>query len=109
MTNWRFICWIRPCFPPQQKLRVVIDQLVPIIDESRSGTKILIFTEYRASQAYLERALRHYFGDRYTELIHGGNRTTNVAPQLCASRAKHSFCSRRKPAAKVSTFSGDVT
>jgi hypothetical protein len=72
MTNWRFICWIRPCFPPQQKLRVVIDQLVPIIDESRSGTKILIFTEYRASQAYLERALRHYFGDRYTELIHGG-------------------------------------
>lgn len=55
-----------------QKLRVFIDQLVSIIDERRSGTKILIFTEYRATQAYLERALQRHFGERCTELIHGG-------------------------------------
>ncbi|GAB3679028.1 helicase-related protein [Salinisphaera aquimarina] len=55
-----------------QKLRVFIEQLVAIIDEHQSGTKILIFTEYRATQAYLQAALERRFGDNCVELIHGG-------------------------------------
>ncbi|MES1949834.1 helicase domain protein [Salinisphaera sp. S4-8] len=55
-----------------QKLRVFMEQLVAIVDENQAGTKILIFTEYRATQAYVQAALEQRFGDTCVELIHGG-------------------------------------
>jgi superfamily II DNA/RNA helicase len=55
-----------------QKLAVFVEQLVTIIDSYQIGTKVLIFTEYLATQQYLRRALETRFGERCVELIHGG-------------------------------------
>ena len=55
-----------------QKLQVFINQLIAIINANQGGTKILIFTEYRATQAYLESELEQHFGDDSVERIHGG-------------------------------------
>ena len=42
-----------------EKLRLFLDQVVePLV---REGKKLLVFTEYRATQTYLEGALRHRF------------------------------------------------
>lgn len=54
-----------------KKLRVFIEQLVYIIDNNQTGTKVLIFTEYRATQSYLQTVLHEHFGDGCVELING--------------------------------------
>ena len=52
------------------KLRKFINTIVsPVV---RSGEKLLIFTEYRATQEYLDRALNQHFHGSQVALIHGG-------------------------------------
>ena len=51
-----------------------LEQLVALIDDSEVGTKILVFTEYRATQAYLADALERQFSPGCVDLIHGGQR-----------------------------------
>lgn len=55
-----------------EKLKVFIGQLVDIIESHQPGTKVLIFTEYRATQDYLRLALEARFATGCTEVIHGG-------------------------------------
>lgn len=57
-----------------QKLTSFIERLVEIVDANRRGEPILIFTEYRATQDYLESALTERFGSGSVELIHGGQK-----------------------------------
>ena len=54
-----------------QKLASFMSQVVDIVQHSREGEKILIFTEYRATQSYLQFALERRFGAGSVELIHG--------------------------------------
>lgn len=55
-----------------RKLEVFVNKLVEIIERHESGSKVLVFTEYRATQSYLKRALEDRFGSGCVELIHGG-------------------------------------
>ena len=54
------------------KLQSFMEQLIAIVDSHREGERILIFTEYRATQRYLESALTDRFGNHAVALIHGG-------------------------------------
>ena len=54
------------------KLQSFMERLLEIVDSHREGERILIFTEYRATQSYLEKALMARFGNNAVALIHGG-------------------------------------
>jgi superfamily II DNA or RNA helicase len=54
-----------------QKLRKFIESLIPRILENNNKEKILIFTEYRSTQKYLETALERAFGSGSVGLING--------------------------------------
>lgn len=56
------------------KLRAFIEQMLALIHAHDSGEKILIFTEYRATQSYLKTALEREFGAGCVDLIHGGQK-----------------------------------
>ncbi len=53
------------------KTSMFINELVPQILENNPEEKILIFTEYKGTQAYLAEALRNNFGTDSVYLIHG--------------------------------------
>lgn len=54
------------------KLKAFTDQMVDLIHAKDADQKILIFTEYRATQSYLQKTLQKQFGGASVELIHGG-------------------------------------
>lgn len=54
-----------------RKIRSFVDGLVNQVLNANPTEKILIFSEYRATQEYIASALRSRFGDRSVELIHG--------------------------------------
>jgi len=54
-----------------RKLKGFIDQLITEILGSNPNEKVLIFTEYRTTQAYIRDALKTRFGERSVELING--------------------------------------
>lgn len=53
------------------KLRSFLDDLVPQIESQRSNEKVLIFTEYRATQEYVRQFLEQRYGQGSVFLIHG--------------------------------------
>jgi superfamily II DNA or RNA helicase len=55
-----------------RKIRVFIDELVESVLHNNPHEKILIFSEYRATQDYITEALRTRFGAGTVALIHGG-------------------------------------
>ena len=55
-----------------QKLRLFMSTLLDLLLAENSNEKILIFTEYRATQDYLRTALTERFGEGKVDLIHGG-------------------------------------
>ncbi len=55
-----------------KKISAFIDGLVQEVLKNDPSKKILIFTEYRASQDYIANALSQKFGDTAVTLIHGG-------------------------------------
>lgn len=55
-----------------KKLESFIEHLVELVRNEHEGEKILVFTEYRATQEYLQRALEERFGESTVQLIHGG-------------------------------------
>jgi superfamily II DNA or RNA helicase len=54
------------------KIRKFIEELVQQVLSVNSTEKVLIFSEYRATQDYVSNALRHEFGTNSVSLIHGG-------------------------------------
>lgn len=54
-----------------RKLKGFSDQLISRILESNPNEKVLIFTEYRTTQAYIRQALEKRFGEGSVELING--------------------------------------
>ncbi|MCK2183595.1 helicase-related protein [Halomonas getboli] len=54
------------------KLNSLMDTIIHKILNNSPGERILIFTEYRATQKYLKTALREKFGPDTVQLIHGG-------------------------------------
>lgn len=53
------------------KLRSFLNDLVPQIESQRSNEKVLIFTEYRATQEYIRHFLERHYGQGSVLLIHG--------------------------------------
>jgi len=65
-----------------EKLRLFLERVVdPLIAE---GKRLLVFTEYRATQTYLEEALRERYPDRGIALING---SMDLASKLESIRA----------------------
>lgn len=56
------------------KLQAFVENMVALIHAQDSTEKILIFTEYRSTQSYLQKALERHLGAGCVELIHGGQR-----------------------------------
>lgn len=54
------------------KLRAFVEKMVALIHARDDSEKIVIFTEYRATQLYLKQALEQQLGPGSVELIHGG-------------------------------------
>lgn len=54
------------------KLQAFIENMVALIHDHDSTEKILIFTEYRSTQSYLQKALEQQVCVGCVELIHGG-------------------------------------
>lgn len=54
------------------KMRTFIDVLLPQVLMTDPTEKILVFTEYRATQVYLAESLLARFGEGSVSLIHGG-------------------------------------
>lgn len=54
-----------------RKIRSFVDELIDQVLNSNSTEKILIFSEYRATQEYIASALRDRFGESSVALIHG--------------------------------------
>ena len=54
-----------------KKLEGFIDTLISKIHANNTKEKILIFTEYKTTQAYLKQALEKSFGQRTVDLING--------------------------------------
>ena len=55
-----------------RKLEAFMEELVTKVHATSDGEKLLIFTEYRATQDYLSDALRERFGESSVSLINGG-------------------------------------
>lgn len=55
-----------------RKLDGFKEHLLGLVRNAREGEKVVIFTEYRATQKYLQEALEGRFGESTVELIHGG-------------------------------------
>jgi superfamily II DNA or RNA helicase len=53
------------------KLKFFLEQLVSLVLGQESNKKVLIFTEYRSTQTYLEKALEIRFGVGKVQTIHG--------------------------------------
>jgi len=54
------------------KLQAFMDGLVSTVLAQNPSEKILIFTEYRSTQAWVQQALNQRFGEQASVLIHGG-------------------------------------
>ena len=54
-----------------RKIRAFVEGLVEQVLHSNTAEKIVIFTEYRATQEYIASALRDRFGEDTVALIHG--------------------------------------
>ena len=54
-----------------RKIRAFIDELVESVLRINPEEKVLIFSEYRATQTYIADALRSRFGENTVALIHG--------------------------------------
>lgn len=61
----------RALVPHDSKLRAFLEELLPQVGAANPEEKVVIFTEYRATQAYLARALRDRFGEQSVSVIHG--------------------------------------
>ncbi len=59
-----------------RKIRVFIDELVESVLHTNPEEKVLIFSEYRATQVYIADALRSRFGEDTVALIHGSMKHT---------------------------------
>lgn len=57
-----------------RKLELFLSSVIPKLLSTNSQEKILIFTEYRSTQAYLKEALESHFGNQCVELINGSMR-----------------------------------
>lgn len=55
-----------------RKLHALINSIIRGIDEFSENEKVVIFTEYRATQEHIAAALRSQFGGDSVALIHGG-------------------------------------
>ena len=54
-----------------RKLQLFLDEVIDAIRARNPGEKVLIFTEYRTTQAYLKSALESRYGKHSVELING--------------------------------------
>lgn len=54
-----------------KKLEIFLNKIISDIKKLNSKEKILIFTEYRSTQAHIANALQSVFGEQSVELIHG--------------------------------------
>lgn len=54
------------------KMKAVIDELLTSVLSANPEEKVLIFTEYRATQDYIHNTLNARFGTNTVEMIHGG-------------------------------------
>jgi len=57
-----------------QKLKVFINEVIPKILKKNPNEKVLIFTEYRSTQDYLQKALNDKYGAKCSSLINGSMR-----------------------------------
>jgi superfamily II DNA or RNA helicase len=57
-----------------QKLQAFIENIIPKALDNNPQEKILIFTEYRSTQNYLQQALNGKYGETSTDLINGSMR-----------------------------------
>ena len=60
-----------------QKLKVFINKVIPKILKKNPNEKVLIFTEYRSTQDYLQKALNDKYGANCSSLINGSMRHQN--------------------------------
>ena len=54
------------------KGRIFLDEMLEGILNANPAEKVLIFTEYRATQAFITNALTHRYGQNTVAMIHGG-------------------------------------
>jgi hypothetical protein len=59
-------------FASDRKLTAFLDSVLPAVDAVSANAKLVIFTEYRATQDYLHDALAARYGSASIRLIHGG-------------------------------------
>lgn len=57
-----------------KKIQIFMDELISNILTQNVNEKVLIFTEYRATQEYIKTALQKRYGDSKVELINGSMR-----------------------------------
>lgn len=55
-----------------RKLAAFLDSVLPAVDAVSANAKLVLFTEYRATQDYLKEALAARYGADAIRLIHGG-------------------------------------
>lgn len=68
--------------PDDLKVKSFIEGLVTSVLRSNAEEKILIFTEYRATQNHIAEALCARFGEERVNLIHGGQKFEERAAQI---------------------------
>lgn len=62
----------RSLFGKDKKLQIFMEEIIPVILRDNPKEKVLVFTEYRGSQDYIESGLHDRFGKDAVTLIHGG-------------------------------------
>jgi superfamily II DNA or RNA helicase len=70
----RLILQAQALLPTDSKRRFFLDELVNTVLAKNPSEKVLIFTEYRTTQRYLEGALIERFGASKVQTIHGGKK-----------------------------------
>ena len=68
--------------PSDRKVASFIDGFVRAVLNTNPEERILIFTEYRATQEFLADALRARFGDGRVNLIHGSQDQASRADEI---------------------------
>jgi len=63
---------LKPMLGKDQKLKDFLDSILPQVLQDNSAEKMLIFSEYRATQDYLAEALAARFGANKVNLLNGG-------------------------------------
>lgn len=82
---------LTPMLGKDQKLQDFLEQVLPQVLKNNPNEKMLIFSEYRATQDYLAEALAARFGEAKVNLLNGGMSPPERAEQIRAFESDGQF------------------